>query len=465
MREFLRFGLSGTVSGDAMRAIDKNADAYGITPGQRMEAAGTVLAQNIAAQNPEKVLLLCGAGNNGGDGFVAARHLANRTDVSVISCGTPKTPEATSAYSALKSTCAEVYSVASAGNVEANLPAHLFDADIIADCLLGTGAKPPLKEPHASLVRLMNESNAEIYSCDMPTPGARSNRIIAFHLAKNPGAEVFDIGIPLAAEVFCGEGDILIIPQKKPDSHKGAGGTVLVVGGGPYQGAPFLSGIAALRAGADIVRVAAPVDGFVPDIIHERLPGNKICEEHLDKLLSFAERSDVTLCGPGLGADKSSLLVASQVVSASRKAVVDADLLRNPLPTAREDTLYTPHAGEFERCFGAPPKDIVGRGVFVKEAAMKSGATVLLKGKTDVISDGSRVKFNQSGAKSMTVGGTGDILAGTCAGLLAKTGSFEAACAAVYAVCKAGELCDSDVGEGLIATDLPKHTAHILYGE
>lgn len=459
MREFRQFALSGVVSNDKMRAVDKNADAY-ISSQQRMESAGTILAEHIRILQPDSVLFLCGLGNNGGDGFVAARHLTRSADVSVIVCGEPKTTEAKSAFSALKGTDVELIKT----ETPSEIPQKYFEAEVIVDCLLGTGAKPPLKEPYESLVRLMNESKAYVISCDLPTPCARTDKVVAFHLAKTVGATVSDIGIPLAAEVFCGDGDLMIIPQKKSDSHKGAGGNILIVGGGPYQGAPFLSGLAALRSGADVVRVASPVDGFVPDIIHERLSGGYISGEHLKKLLELAEKSDVVVCGPGLGTNPESLAVASEIVRASRKAVVDADLIRNPLPLAKEQTIYTPHAGEFERCFSQLPKNIAERGLAVRNAAKKSEATIILKGEIDVISNGSRVKFNPCGAKSMTVGGTGDILSGVCGALLARTKSFEAACAAVYAVCKAGCHEDIDIGDGLIATDLLKHLAHILYG-
>ncbi|MDO5843737.1 MAG: NAD(P)H-hydrate dehydratase [Methanocorpusculum sp.] len=459
MREFQQFKLNGIVSNDTMRAIDKNADAYNVSSSQRMESAGTILAEHLRILQPDSVLFLCGLGNNGGDGFVAARHMANFADVCVIACGEPKTEDAKRAFSALKATPVDIFTI----RTSSEIPEKAFDTDIIVDCLLGTGAKAPLKEPYESLVKLMNNSKAYVISCDLPTPSARTDKVIAFHLPKSDGAVVSDIGIPLAAEVFCGDGDLMIIPQKKTDAHKGAGGNILIVGGGPYQGAPFLSGLAALRSGADVVRIAAPVNGFAPDLILERLVGDHVSNEHLEKLLSLAEKSDVVVCGPGLGTNPESLAAASEVVRASRKAVVDADLLRSPLPLAQNETIYTPHAGEFERCFTALPKNIAERGCAVRNAAKKSRATIVLKGETDIISNGSRVKFNPSGAKSMTVGGTGDVLSGVCGALLARTGSFEAACAAVYAVCKAGCACDLETGDGLIATDLLKTLSHILY--
>ncbi len=456
MRDLVQFELSGVVSPETMRVVDNNADDYGISAAERMESAGCVLAAAVRSECPASVLILCGTGNNGGDGFVCARHLAKECSVKVIFTGEPKTPEARAAFSALDGCPVELTTSWSPDD---------FSADVIVDALLGTGAALPLREPYASLVELMNAAKGRVLACDMPTPGARADRVIAFHLAKTQGAEVYSIGIPFGAEVFCGKGDLLSVPEKPAGAHKGWAGYVLVIGGGPYQGAPFLAGTAALRSGADVVRVAAPVDGFMPDLILERLPGDKVGKEHLTRLLALAENADVVITGPGLGADPESLEVAAQVVSAAKRAVVDADLLRNPLPKAREQTVYTPHAGEFARVFCPVPEKLAERGILVREAAKRAGGTVILKGAVDVISDGSRVKFNQSGAPCMTTGGTGDVLSGVCGGLLARMNAFEAACAAVHAAGLAGELADEDTGDGLIASDLLRHLAYIVYKE
>jgi NAD(P)H-hydrate epimerase len=276
---------------------------------------------------------------------------------------------------------------------------------------------------------------------------------------------VYNIGIPLAAEVFCGKGDLLLVPKKPTNSHKGSGGTVLIVGGGPYQGAPFLAGIAALRAGADMVRVASPVDGFMPDIIHDRLPGDHICKMHRDHLLSLAENSDTVVCGPGIGTAADSLAIASEVIETAKKAVVDADLLRRPLPHATEETIYTPHAGEFARVFGTLPEGLARRGKAVLTEASNAGGVIILKGKIDIISNGNRVRFNKTGTSGMTTGGTGDVLAGCTGGLLARMPAMPAACASAYAVGVAGETVCNDVGDGLLATDLLRHLAHTIYTE
>ncbi|CVK32198.1 protein of unknown function [Methanoculleus bourgensis] len=189
--------------------------------------------------------------------------------------------------------------------------------------------------------------------------------------------------------------------RQAPGAHKGAGGEVLVVGGGPYQGAPYIAAMGALRAGADIVRIASPAYIPMPDLIYERLEGDVITNDHLETILRLVGRADVVVCGMGLGRASHDVVLA--VAEAAEKAVFDADALARPLPAAKE-TIYTPHAGEFARMTGAePPVDLVPRARSVKAAA--TAGTILLKGPVDVVSDGKRVRFNRTGTPAMTTGG------------------------------------------------------------
>jgi NAD(P)H-hydrate epimerase len=235
---------------------------------------------------------------------------------------------------------------------------------------------------------------------------------------------------------------------------------VLVIGGGPYQGAPYLAGLGALRAGADIVRIASPVFEPVPDLIYERLEGRRIGREHTGRLISLAEKADAVVCGNGLG--KESHEVVLELAPHCRKAVFDADALRLPLPAAREETVYTPHAGEYNRITGKSlPDRTADRALAAQKAGIKG--TLLLKGHIDIITDGSRVRFNRTGHPAMTVGGTGDVLAGICGALLCQLPAFEAACIAAFVNGKAGEQVAGERGGGLIASELPDRIPGILF--
>lgn len=456
-----RFRSTGVISAEEMQRIDRNADEFGITARERMEAAGLQLANAIRLDLPKTVLFVCGPGNNGGDGYVAARHLAEDTHVFVLSVGA-RTPEAKAALNALTGTSAYVHHVE---QIE-DLP-EIFDTVVIVDCLLGTGARTPLSEFYAAIVELINNSASMVIACDVPTPTARADKVIAFHAAKRDNSEVKEIGIPFAAEICCGPGDLLALTRKKADSHKGDGGKVLVIGGGPYQGAPFLAAEAALRGGADIVKVAAPVDGFAPDIILERLSGSSIGSEHIPKLMAMAAEADVVVAGPGLGSSEEALDAVRYAVSNADYAVVDADALRAPLPRAKIATIYTPHSGEFSRVFGIALDSnvpLAERALIVSHGAEQVSSVVLFKGKTDIISDGKKVRFNTSGDAAMTVGGTGDVLAGLCAGIFCRIHNpMKVASIASYAAGKAGEMVAEIMGDGMTASDLLQGIATVLW--
>ena len=456
MREFLE---TGVIDAGRMRAVEGNAVALGYPSLLMMESAGRAVADSALARAPSRVLVLCGRGNNGGDGMTAARYLQHLDSVDVVypDCGSMTAPAA--AHLALLRHCSvALHPVRCATDVE-TLSRLFDDADVIVDAMLGTGAAGAVREPLAPLVARANASGAPIIAVDIPTPGIRASRIVSFHRPKVEGADVADIGIPLEAEIFTGPGDLTLIPPKGSKAHKGAGGEVLVVGGGPYQGAPYIAALGALRAGADIVRIASPAYIPAPDLIYERLEGRVITADHLATILPLVDRADTVVCGMGAGRESHDVVLA--VAEAAKRAVFDADALAKPLPAAKE-TIYTPHAGEFARMTGAePPADLVARGRCVKAAA--TAGTILLKGPVDVVSDGSRVRFNRTGTPAMTVGGTGDLLAGVAGALFCHIPAFEAASLAAYVCGRAGMLAAEGRGNGMLATDMLDGIPEILF--
>ncbi len=456
MREFLE---AGVIDAGRMRAIEENAVALGLPSLLMMESAGRAVAEAVLAYNPDRVLVLCGKGNNGGDGMVAARYLQHLGAVDVVYPDSgPMTPAAAAQASLLRHCSVALHPVRCAADVEP-LGRLFEEADIIVDAMLGTGASGAVREPLATLVTRANAGPAPVVAVDIPTPGIRAGRILSFHRPKVESADVVDIGIPIEAEVFTGPGDLLLIPARAPGAHKGAGGEVLVVGGGPYQGAPYIAALGALRAGADIVRVASPACIPMPDLIYERLEGRTITEEHLETILPLVDRADVVVCGMGLGKESHDVVLA--IGEAAERAVFDADALARPLPAAKE-TIYTPHAGEFARMTGRePPADLVARARCVKAAA--TAGTILLKGPVDIVSDGARVRFNRTGTPAMTVGGTGDLLAGVAGALFCHLPAFEAASIAAYASGKAGMRAAGERWCGMLATDMLDYIPEELF--
>lgn len=457
IREFCETGI---ISPGRMRAVDLNAAACGIQPIQLMESAGKSLAIITLDYQPERVLILCGKGNNGGDGMVAARHLQSCTRIDVVyPAGGMIGSEANLQLAALRNCAVTLHPISCAEDVRA-LEAIFSGADVIIDALLGIGTSGAPREPILSCIKLANTSPAPIIAADVPSPGIMPDCICSFHRPKVEGSMVIDIGIPFAAECFVGPGDLSLIPKKVDSAHKGAGGEVLIIGGGPYQGAPYLAGLAALRSGADLVRIASPSYLPFPDLIHVPLTGEKIGIQHQEFLQKLAKKADVVVCGCGLG--KNSHNVVAAIAPYCRRGVFDADALTLPLPHAQE-TIFTPHAGEFQRMFGVLlPDGLVERGRLVKQFA--EDATLLVKGSTDTISDGENVRFNNTGTTAMTVGGTGDILAGMCGALFCHLPAFEAACVAAYVNGRAGEACTEKMGEGLMASDLLNRIPIELFG-
>jgi NAD(P)H-hydrate epimerase len=208
------------------------------------------------------------------------------------------------------------------------------------------------------------------------------------------------------------------------------------------------------------VRIASPAFEPIPDLIYERLDGKLIGMEHLERLIALAQKADVVVCGNGLGTESHAVVEA--VAPHCKKAVFDADAFRLSLPRARGDTIYTPHAGEFARISGNTlSDDLVGRARAARDAGIRG--TVLLKGHTDIITDGTRVRFNRTGDPAMTVGGTGDVLAGVCGALLCHLPAFEAACIAAYVCGKAGESVAAERGNGMLASDMVDKIPSVLF--
>lgn len=252
-------------------------------------------------------------------------------------------------------------------------------------------------------------------------------------------------------------------------------GTVCVVGGSRlYHGAPFLCASGAMRSGVDLVYIAVPasiataVRSLSPDFIVVPLPDSKLTRGNVSKLMSWVPDVNTFAVGPGLGAQNPDLVAQAlnQMKGDGRSLVVDADALRSQvIPSIRKTkTVVTPHAREFERLFGEElPDDTEGRATVVTAQAKKAGVTVLLKGPTDIISNGDQVALNETHSPAMTVGGTGDVLTGVTAGLLAKgVPPYEAACAAAFINGAAGLEAAKELGLHITASDVANKIAAVM---
>lgn len=464
------------LTSERMAAVDRNAMSLGVPPARLMENAGAALAREASREDPEDVLVLAGTGNNGGDAIVAARFLSHESNVTTVLLGRAsriRTEEARSNWKVLVSSeedTVELRDSTALGDID-------FGVDVVVDGMLGVGVSGALREPVASAVERINGSDARVVSADVPTgvdPDTKepsdkrveADAVVAFHDKKPVHASldahvvVADIGIPEAAEEFVGEGDLTLL-RRDPDSHKGDHGRVLVVGGGPYTGAPALTALAVLRAGGDLVEVVAPesaaeaVASYSPNLITSALEGERLKPAHVEAVVERAEEADVTVVGPGLGAADETLRAVRDILPRLDRGVVDADALRE-IDAARDDAgvIATPHAGELARHVDEVPDGWRERRGVVEEFSRETGVVTLLKGHYDVVSDGDRTRVSRTGNPGMTVGGTGDVLAGVCASLAARLDTFDAACVGAFANGRAGDAVAEEHGYGMTATDL-----------
>ncbi|MCU0862038.1 MAG: NAD(P)H-hydrate dehydratase [Methanomassiliicoccales archaeon] len=453
--------------------LDINAEHLGVPAGFLMENAGRAVAEVVSERYGAKrrIAVVCGPGNNGGDGFVAARHLKDRNRVSILVAKPIErihSDIARDAFEAVKDLVVQAEG------------ADLSGYDVIVDAVLGTGVSGRIQEPYSKLIDRINESGAEVVSVDVPSGFGGDMMVhpdltVTFHDVKEGMTEansgdivVKDIGIPTEAAQFVGPGEFAYYPLPAPESHKGDNGRVLIVGGGPFTGAPALAAMGAYRIKVDLVRIAVPERAFVPVasyspnfIVHELSGRSHLNKKDVREVEDLLPWSDAMLIGPGLGEDKEAMeAVRDIIVRCDKPLVIDADAVQ---AVSKEMSvlkgkrgILTPHAGEFKRLTGIPlPKDPEAKAPLAMELAKATGMTVLLKGRVDVIACADRVKFNRTGNAGMTVGGTGDVLAGIATGLLARgLAPFDAARLAAFVSGTAGDMALQEMGYGFLATDV-----------
>ena len=472
---------------EEMYRADAAAMADGVPGLALMEAAGGAIARTIRAHwKPRPVAVLCGPGNNGGDGFVVARLLTDAGwPVRLALLGDPAKLKGDAA------TNAERWK----GGIQP-LEASILDGDpLVVDALFGAGLARDLEGAPRELIETVNARGLDCVGVDVPSgvhgdTGAilgaapRCRVTVTFFRPKpghllRPGRDptgdlvVADIGIPesvlddIQPTTFA-NGPTLWgrdFPFPRPDSHKYSRGHAIVVGGAEMTGAARLAAAGARRAGAGLLTIAAPQEA-VP-VYRGDAPGVLVTaideESAFDGLLADG-RKNAVLVGPGCGVDEATRERTLAALGAEKACVLDADALtvfkESPdslFAAIRSPCVLTPHEGEFARLFPGLEGDRLSRA---RAAATRAGAVVLLKGSDTVIAapDG-RAAINANAPPTLATGGTGDVLAGLVLGLLAQgMAPFEAACAAAWLHGAAAK----KIGPGLIAEDLPGAVPKVL---
>lgn len=475
-----------------MAAADRLAIAGGVPGADLMERAGRAVADAAGAGRPAgaRVTVLAGPGNNGGDGFVAARLLAARGHVvRVLTLGDPLAGKGDAAAAARRWQ----------GPTEPARPDGLAGADVIVDALFGAGLERPLEGLARQLVEAVNGAGATVVAVDLPSgingstgavmgAAVRATTTVTFFRRKPghvllPGrlhcgpVRVADIGIPdevlatVAPQAFVNALDLwaACFPVPRPEGHKySRGHTVVVSGGIASTGAARLAARGALRAGSGLVTIASPPSALAVNaaaslaVMVRKVDG----AEALGAFLADRRRNAVVL-GPGGGVGAPMRELVRQALTGDRGVVLDADALTSfadapeALLTlirgrAAGSTVLTPHEGEFSRVFKRMlnEADVKAKHEQARSIANASGAILILKGADAVAAapDG-RVAIADNAPPWLATAGSGDVLAGMAAGLLAQgMPGFEAAAAAVWLHGEAA----AAFGPGLIAEDLPE---------
>ncbi len=462
---------------EQMGHADRLAPAHGVALDSLMQAAGRAVARTaMASLRPCPTLVLCGPGNNGGDGAVAARLLARAGWPVSVAFLAPPAPGTDASGAAAR------WHARPHGPDVAFVPGEALRAALVIDAVFGAGLSRDL-DP---LVSDTLAAAARVLAVDVPsgldgaTGLARGRvraawRTVTFVRAKPghlllPGRAlcgtlcVADIAMPDAAlgealargpRAWRNAPGLWRVPVLGAEDHKYTRGHVTVLGGAAMTGAARLAAGAARRGGAGLVTLAASGSAAT---YRAGEPGLIVSEEPLAALLEDSRRN-AWVFGPGLGHDEAARALPD-LLAAGREVVVDADALTacagHP-ERLRGAAILTPHAGEFARVFGPIGPDRVAA---VRAAAALTGAVVLLKGSdTIVASPDGRVAINDSAPPWLATAGSGDVLAGLAASLLGQgMARFEAACAAVWLHGRAGAL----AGQGMLAEDLLAHIAGAL---
>jgi ADP-dependent NAD(P)H-hydrate dehydratase / NAD(P)H-hydrate epimerase len=483
--------LGRSVSSEEMAVAEANAQALGLSTDVLMENAGRVVAEEVVRNLPapqSRVAVVAGPGNNGGDGTCATHYLLDwgyRPEVWML--------QSTSQIrSGAARRCFERIARRCPVHVGTPRPDELTSFPLIVDAALGTGQNGPLRPPYRDAVRAIRESGVPVLAVDVPTgasdpDGLRPKFTVAlaapkteFSDASSGDVTVRDIGIPEAAWSETGPGDFLFLRHAHGREGRGRTGRLVVIGGGPYAGAPALAGLAALRSGAERATIFAPggvadrIQSFSPNLVVRAFGRDRFTPADVGPMLRYLDQTPPRAVVMGMGAGTESetleaLRGLTRSIVGRYPVVIDADAL-GVLPdivrgrALDHPVLATPNGGEFTRVFkgpkdGAPPERIAA----ARAASTELGITIVAKGDPDLIAEGAEVYENRHHALAMTVSGAGDVLGGVLGSLLAQgLGATGAALLGTYWVGEAGLRVAATRGDGLVASDLIEELPAVL---
>ncbi|MGC8662426.1 MAG: NAD(P)H-hydrate epimerase [Candidatus Micrarchaeia archaeon] len=499
MQSLKKFAKKEALSAEEMYALELNCSMLGISSQQLMENAGSSIAHFISEKfkQAKKLLFFCGTGNNGGDGFAAARMLGSSYEIKIIVVGREiKSDPALLNFSYISSTPfvkLSYYDEMDAHEIDLSIK----ESDLIIDAIFGTGFRGELKGIFKDAVEKINSSGKKVVAIDLPTGiGSKTcvnaNYTVTFHNEKTvakglKNVIVKDIGIPLDAELFTGPGDLYL--ASKPTNayvNKRDRGIALIIGGSSiYHSAPVHSLISAsatiaLRSGAGYSILFTPqsITNAVRSISQNQIvkPLGKNFITFSKSLMNEIDRANAIAIGMGISkniqAQQACRKIVSYALSVGKKIIVDADgiiAIKDIVAKGKPGSLLiVPHDAEFYTFSGIKlehesASTLYERTIAAKRIAELKGITVLLKGHNTVIASNSKIKINRASTPNLATMGSGDVLSGIIAGFAASGSDlFEAAAAGAYLHSKIGELLNIKKGNHIIARDIAEHIPEVL---
>ena len=461
--------------------VEENAVALGVAIDALMENAGRATAEEAARRlpaPPASLAIVAGTGNNGGDGFAAAFYLAQWGY-------TPEVWIVRPASEIRSRPCRRCFDrIERHASVKQRVPRaeDLTGQPLVIDALLGTGQTGPLRGPYRDAVGAMRQSGSPVLSIDMPTglgtpDGLRPKWTVALTVLKEGMTPatcgeiiVRDIGIPPDAWLRTGPGEFAFLRPIVAEEERTRSARIVVIGGGPYAGAPALAGLAALRSGTERATVVAPepaaasVQAFSPNLVVRAIGRERFQAQDAARLDAFVREltPDALVVGMGVGRAPETIECFRQflaTVPASIPLVVDADALGALPPKARagQVILATPNRGEYARVFGGKAEEVATPEALERARSVASERAIhlVIKGDPDILSDGLSTFQNHHHHHAQTVSGVGDVVGGVLGSLLGQgLPPTHASRLATYWVGDAGVRAGGRRGWGIVATDV-----------
>lgn len=473
--------------------IKKQGSNYSL---ELMEKAGSGLAKCALSFN-DPFIIICGKGNNGGDGLVAARYLCESGKRVIVILTSDESKLTQESKENLKRIKDKIQYLKVTEETDKNFTEVLNSSNTILECLLGTGVKGKLNPLYAWIIRTISKSGKKIIACDIPTGidpdtgnisefSVKAEMTVTFGFAKQgmliyPAKKyvgelkTIDIGLPdIKTQSFLMDNKFVKenLPGRTEDSNKGSfGRTLLICGSNKYPGAALLASKAASSIGSGLAALSSPESVFsqitsgIPEVTHVNFV--------LDEIIKESTKSSVIVIGPGLTTEKNiENLVKSLIVSVDIPIVLDADGInviageREIIKKAKNEVIITPHPKEFARLLGLTVNEVLNNKIgLVKDTAKKLNCTIVLKGPGTIIATKDEKLYVSPFANSaLAKGGTGDVLAGFIGGLISQGLKPEiAACVGVYLHGKSAELVSIDKTVfSLLPQDLIQYLPHAI---